>query len=201
MVTSKKHRQALACAHHLACGIARTKPACYLVVQNADPAKEVIALGRTYFVAQTSRQELGDAGVLGELPVNQKRLLLRQRIEHQNTDLASATKTAGVITAFDFTIFQNHGYRGLCNGLTVEAIHNRKKLKKSQDILDHMGATELAANDTRYQAGVVVRRAITELGGTMPERLSTVDSIKKLERAEKKRLFAPKTKGKKNEEG
>lgn len=122
-----------------------------------------------------------------------------------------------MITGIDFAVFQNHAYRGLYAGLTAEAIHKRKKLKKSQHILDHMGTTELAANLFRstqaeeklrrdqvqgkdaanavhYEAGVVVRRAIAELGGTMPEDLPTDKSIKKLEKAEKKRFAAPEKK-------
>jgi DNA-damage-inducible protein D len=139
----------------------------------------------------------------------------RQKVRRQNVELASAAKKAGVITPQDFAVFQNHGYKGLYNGLTSQDIHKRKKLKKNQNILDHMGSLELAANFFRsaqaeeklrtqniegkenanqvhYAAGVIVRRALQEFGNTMPEDLPTAESIKKLEHSEKKRLKSSK---------
>ncbi len=135
-----------------------------------------------------------------------------------NMQLAAAAKDAGVIMPLDYAIFQNHGYMGLYGGLDAKAIHARKGLKKSQQILDHMGSTELAANLFRatqteeklkreqikgkqkankahYEVGKKVRQTIEELGGTMPEDLPTADSIKKLERkAEQPSLKKPKKK-------
>ena len=110
--------------------------ACYLAIQNADPRKEIVAQGQTYFAIQTRRQELNDSRIEDE-----RRILLRQEIRQHNVQLADAAKNAGVVEPIDYAIFQNHGYMGLYDGLKQEDIHRRKGLKKSQKILDHMGTS------------------------------------------------------------
>ncbi len=184
--------------------------ACYLIVQNADPAKEIVALGQTYFAIQTRKQEIQQMEEYNRLTSEEEtRLFLRSQLSEHNISLASAAKSAGVIEPVDYAIFQNHGYAGLYGGLEAKDIHKRKGLKKSQQILDHMGSTELAANlfratqaeeklrkeeikgktnanRTHYEVGAKVRQTIKELGGTMPENLPTAENIKKVESKQRK---------------
>ena len=166
--------------------------ACYLIVQNADPSKEIVALGQSYFAMQTRKQEIQD-----KMLADKKRVELRGEMTTHNKKLAEAAKEAGVS---QYAVFQNAGYMGLYGGLGAKEIHKRKELKKSQHILDHMDSEELAANLFRatqteaklkrenikgqgkatkahHAVGTKVRETIKELGGTMPEELPAVDGI------------------------
>ena len=187
---------------------ALSRYACYLIVQNADSRKKVIALGQTYFAIKTRQQELIEN--FESLEEDQKRLAIRKEMTEHNKLLVAAAKDAGVETSLEYATFQNYGYMGLYGGLKAQDIKERKNLNKKDNILDYMGYEELAANlfratqteaklrresiqgkhnanTTHFQVGQKVRQTIEELGGTMPENLPTPEkSIKQIEREQKK---------------
>ena len=176
--------------------------ACYLIVQNSDSRKEVVALGQTYFAVQTRKQELSEKEYLG-LTEDEKRFYQRDLTRKENYSLNITARNAGVK---NFDKFHNAGYRGLYNGETADDIAKRRNLRYREDILDNMCSEELAANlfritqtecklkkdnvriektanETHYEVGVEIRSTIKKLGGTMPEDLPTPDrSLKEIEK-------------------
>lgn len=187
--------------------------ACYLIVQNGDPRKEIIALGQTYFAIQTRRQEVAD--YFNQLDEDNKRLVIRGDIKQWNQMLAEAAHNAGVITDEEYAAFQNAGYMGLYGGLKVEDIHKKKGLKKGEKILDFMSSTELIANlfrisqteeklkkdktatadeanEIHFLVGKEVRGTIERVGGTMPEDIPVPEkSISEIEKEQLKKLKKP----------
>ncbi|HIU39943.1 MAG TPA: DNA damage-inducible protein D [Candidatus Aphodocola excrementigallinarum] len=196
-------------AKKIICDYKLSRYACYLIVQNADSRKKVIALGQTYFAIQTRKQEISELEY-EKLTEDEKRFYQRSKVRKENYALNQTAKKAGVK---NFDKFHNAGYKGLYNGETADDISKRKGLRYREDILDNMGSDELAANlfrisltnqkinnekikgetpacDAHYEVGDAIRTTIKQVGGTLPEEMPVPDkSLKELVKKEENKKF------------